>query len=72
MLEPITDPVVLEDISAHLMQRVFDAVREAELQRAGLLLPPPPQMHERVLMRRARLGVDPLVAARGVSSRAPG
>lgn len=34
---PITDPVVIEDINAHLAQRVHEAVLEAELQRAGLL-----------------------------------
>lgn len=29
----VTDPIVLEDISAHLAQRVFEAVRDAQMQR---------------------------------------
>lgn len=52
---PITDPIVLEDISAALALRVYEAARDAERQRAGLLPPPPGDRVARIILRRSRL-----------------
>ncbi len=52
----VTDPIVLEDINAALALRVYEAVRDAEAQQAGLLPPPPASRAARVVLRRAQLG----------------
>ena len=37
---PVTDPEVIEAIEAEYVRRVYEATREAELQRRGLMPPP--------------------------------
>ena len=62
---PVTDPVVLEDISAAFAQAVYEAAWLAEQQRAGAVPPPPPSRESRALLRRLQVRPDPSAARSG-------